>query len=286
MMLAALLLSVQVQPALAADPNADQGTAGIQIDPKGPRTPAELGYTKAYADAKNKQFSQKLRERMAQFASTGGVAPMLSGSVIPNAGATGQIGGFYTEYHQKTDSYCLVATAQSILAWKFGTGPYVGSSVETFQNMIKGKIGSYTDDYATFSYINKEYASRGSTFRYVPVNDKGSLASFQSRVIQESDFWNAPLYVRVNVTSHYYTWWQTKLAYHATVSIGYYNSGSSVMIGDPYTDSAHTNNCQAVSGYPGYSKTSDFGCVYYGFPTSNYWTAMTGVISSEQPEQY
>lgn len=281
-----LAVSAQVQPALAADPTGDSGTPGIQIDPNGPRTPAQLGYTKAYADAKNTQFAQALKARMATFAATGGVAPMPATPALA-AASGGQIGGSYSEYHEKQNTWCLPATAQSILAWKFGTSIYVGSSVLNSQTNIKGSIGNYTDDYAAFSYINGQYARWGSGFRYVPVNDKASLSAFQTRITQETDYWNAPLYVRVNVTSHYYAWWQTKLAYHATVSVGYGGSGSSVLLGDPYTDAAHTNNCQPVAGYPGYSSTSDYGCIYYGgFPTSNYWMAMTDVISGEQPEQY
>jgi hypothetical protein len=120
---------------------------------------------------------------------------------------------------------------------------------------------------------------------YVPVNDKGSLSAFQTRITQETDYWNAPLYVRVNVASHYYTWWQSSVAYHATVSIGYYSYGASAMIGDPFTDYAHTS-CQPYAGYPGYNSTSNYGCIYYGFPTSNYWHAMDNVNTNELPEQF
>lgn len=281
----AVMVPSQVQPALAADPNADSGTPGIQLDPNGPRTPEELGYTQAYADAKNAQFTLALRTRMATFAATGGIAPESSTVVTPNANGTNQI-GVVTEYHQKTQAWCLPATAQTILAWNFGTTAYVGSSVATSQQNIANAIGNYTDDYTTFGWINREFIRWNKVFRYVPANDKASLSAFETRITQETDRWKQPLYVRVNVTSHYYAWWQSKTAYHATINIGYYNYGANAMIGDPYTDPQHTNGCQPVAGYPGYSSTFDYGCIYYNFPSGNYWRAMTGVVSGELPEQY
>lgn len=285
----AVLLPAQASLALAANP-VDAGTAGIQVDPNGPRTPAQLGYTQAYADAKNAQFAKALQARMSTFASTGGIAP--AAGPVPMTGSSNSLAGF-TEYHQKTQSWCLPATAQGILAWNFGTSTYVGSGVAASQQAIANFMGNYTDDAWAFAYINGQFnrwgtaIRHGSSFKYVPINDKASLSSFETRLTAETTYWVEPLYVRVDVSSKYYAWTQGLQAYHATISIGYEGSGSSADIGDPYTDPQHTSNCQATPGhYPGYSSASDVGCIYHGYSSSYYWTAMTGVVNNESPEYY
>lgn len=151
---------------------------------------------------------------------------------------------------------------------------------------IANSMGNYTDDATAFLYINGQFRRWGSSFMYLPVNDKASLPAFEARITQESDYWVEPLYVRVDVSSIYYAWHQTKQAYHATVSVGYSGYGSATKIGDPYTDPQHTNGCAVVNGYPGYSSTYDYGCVYLGFSSSNYWHAMTGLVNGESPEYY
>jgi hypothetical protein len=275
----------QTSTAQAQGPS-DSGTAGITVDPSGPRTPAQLGYTQSYADTKVAHFTNALKVRMTRFASTSGVAPELVGPPAPMTATSGSL-STWTEYHQKTQSWCLPTTAQSILAWNFGATNYVGSSVAASQQNIANAIGNYTDDATAFSYINAQFKLRGSGFHYVPVNDKSSLASFETRIMEETSYWHEPLYVRVDVSSPYYAWTQTKQAYHATVSTGYYSSGAQTVIGDPYTDVAHTNSCTARPGhYPGYSSTADYGCIYYQFSSTNYWKAMTGVVSGESPEYF
>jgi hypothetical protein len=283
----ALAVLVPSQVALVQAANPVVGTPGIQVDPNGPRTPTQLGFTQAYADAKNAVFAKALQARMSTFASTDGVASEKATTVVPMTGGTNQIGTF-TEYHQKTQYWCLPTTAQSILAWNFGTTTYVGSNVANSQQNIANSMGNYTDDATAFAYINGQFRRWGSAFNYVPVNDKSSLSSFETRITQETDYWGEPLYVRVDVSSPYYAWTQGNRAYHATVSIGYYGYGSSAMIGDPYVDPQHTNGCTPTPGkYPGYSSTtSDYGCVYYGYSSNNYWLAMTGLVNSEKPEYY
>ena len=284
-MATALVFAGQISPVMASGP-LDSGTPGITVDPHGPRTPAQLGYTQAYADAKNVHFASALKTRMATFASTSGVATALVGPPTPIASSSGSL-STWTEYHQKNQSWCLPTTAQSILAWNFGASTYVGSSVAASQQTIANAIGNYTDDAAAFAYINGQFSRWGNGFHYVPINDKSSLASFETRIVEETSYWHQPLYVRVNVSSPYYAWTQTKVAYHATVSTGYYSSGAYTLIGDPYTDVAHTNYCTASPGhYPWWSSTSDYGCIYYQFPSNSYWKAMTGLVNGESPEYF
>ena len=253
-------------------------TTGIAIDPKGPRTPEELGYTKAYADAKQFQSQKAMTAlasaRAAQVAAASGYTMALD---------------FYMQYHQKADHQCLAATTQSILAWNFGTATYVGSSVASSQSVLAANIGTTSagaDDYRTFRYINTQFARWASTFRYVPVNDT-SLAQFRDRVQLETDYWYQPLYVRVDVTNPNYVWHQASPALHATVSIGYYFDGTTIagaVIGDPYT--ASTSGCPTRIGYPGYSSTPDYGCIYWAYPLNFYYNAKSGVVRGELPEQY
>jgi hypothetical protein len=98
------------------------------------------------------------------------------------------------------------------------------------------------------------------------------------------DTYSEPLYARVNVSSLYYVWHQTLPAYHATLSVGYSNNGSTTMIGDPYTSS--TNGCPEGIGYPGYSPNADYGCVYWGFSTNSYYRAVSGMVNGEDPEWF
>jgi hypothetical protein len=63
---AALSVAIGAGTASADDPQLSQSgaaTTGISIEPSGPRTPAELGYTDAYAAAKTARFSQDLLAR-------------------------------------------------------------------------------------------------------------------------------------------------------------------------------------------------------------------------------
>jgi hypothetical protein len=205
--------------------------------------------------------------------------------VIPNVYSAHYLGN-YTEYHQKATNFCLAATAQSILAWDFGTATYVGSSVLTSQTNIANVIQtgpSGADDYVAFSWINGQFARWNSPFRYVSTNDT-SLSSFETRVTGEVDTYYQPLYVRVDVSSPYYVWHQSKPALHATVSTGYSSYGSYVDIGDPLT--ASTSGCPEGIGYPGYSSTPDYGCIYWTWPTGNYYKAKSGVVDGELPEEF
>jgi len=79
----------QTSTAQAQGPS-DSGTAGITVDPSGPRTPAQLGYTQSYADTKVAHFTNALKVRMTRFASTSGVAPELVGPPAPMT-ATGRV---------------------------------------------------------------------------------------------------------------------------------------------------------------------------------------------------
>ena len=272
------MLAIQV-PGVAADgPQIGTATTGIQIDPNAPRTPTELGYTQAYADAKNSQLDQAVKGRLLTLANTGGVAPMSS---------TGQnYLSFWVEYHEKTQYNCLPATGQSILAWNFGAANYVGSDVKTSQTAIGNGMGTTThgtDDYVAFSYLNGRFAYRNSSFRYVPRNDT-TLASYETTIVYEIDSFKEPLYTRVDVSSPYYVWHQSTFALHATVSVGYWSSGAETTIGDPYT--ASTSGCPQGIGYPGYSSTPDQGCIYFGYSTDRYHRAKSGIVSNELPEQW
>jgi hypothetical protein len=285
----AVMLPAQASLTVAAAPT-DTGTPGIRIDPNGPRTPAEMGYSQAYADAKLAKFDSAMKTRMIKFSATGGIAPEVAstpGSVMPMDSSSNSIGAF-TEYHQKTQSWCLPATAQSVLSWNFGSATWVpGGNVQQGQQNLVNTIGNYSDDATVYSYINGQFSSHGSGFRYVAVNDKSSLSGFEGRITTETDLYREPLYVRVDVSSPYYAWTQSKSALHATVSVGYSSYGASTMIGDPYVDAAHTNGCIANPGvYPGYGSSSNTGCIYNGFSSSNYWQAMSGVVSGEKPEYY
>lgn len=193
---------------------------------------------------------------------------------------------YWVEYHQKTPYYCSPATAQSILAWNFGAGTYVGSDVTKSQTVIANNMGTTpkgSDDYRAFSYINGQFTRWHSTFVYVPVNDT-SLSAFETRIVNEADIWYEPLYTRVDVSSPYYVWHQNNPALHATVSVGYWSSGAQATIGDPYT--ASTSGCPEGIGYPGYSPTPDQGCIYFGYSTSNYYRAKSLPVNNELPEQF
>ena len=58
----AMLLGAQVPRASAGGPPGATTGTGISIDPNGPRTPAALGYTQAYADAKGAQLAQAIND--------------------------------------------------------------------------------------------------------------------------------------------------------------------------------------------------------------------------------
>lgn len=162
----------------------------------------------------------------------------------------------------------------------------MGSSVLTSQTTIAAAIntGPYgADDYVAFRYVNSQFSRWGSGFRYVATNDTTS-SSFQNRVTNEVDVYSEPLYVRVDVSSPYYVWHQGLYALHATTSVGYSNFGQTVMIADPYT--ASTSGCPQHIGYPGYSPTPDYGCIYCGYTTSSYYYAKSGTVYGELAEQY
>lgn len=68
------------------------------------------------------------------------------------------------------------------------------------------------------------------------------------------------------------------------MAVGYWSSGTQATIGDPYT--ASTSGCPEGIGYPGYSSTPNYGCIYFGYRADYYYYAKSGVISGEQPEQF
>src|SRR6266566_6232562 len=99
----AMMLVASTGTAFASDP---QGT-GIAINPNGPRTPSELGYTAQYAADKEARFQSNARARSIGTASVSSfpISASLSG---------------WTTYHEKTNYNCLPALGQSILHWDFG----------------------------------------------------------------------------------------------------------------------------------------------------------------------
>ena len=79
-------------------------------------------------------------------------------------------------------------------------------------------------------------------------------------------------------------WHQTTYGLHATVAVGYRDSGASSTITDPYT--ASTSGCPEGIGYPGYSRARDYGCVYFFWPTSSWFKSRSGIVDGELPEWY
>lgn len=251
----------------AADPAAggtgvnDQGTAG--------RTSVDLGYTDAYAAAKEQAFQQRH-----------------SGATVAAAAAAQSdlLIGWKT-YHQKTTYNCLPAVGQSMLDYAFGgyTAPSVaakqGTATQASGTITRGMgtTTAGTDDYKALTWVNGQYQAHASSWRYVAANDNS--LSFPARMSDEISLLAHALYVRVDLTSTHFPWHQTKAAQHATAAVAYGNSGATVNIADPF---GYTSSGRCVTSP--YSSTPDIGCVWQAWPTSDYYLAKDIVRGGELPE--
>jgi len=221
------------------------------------KTPAQLGYTDA--DVASKEAAVKRLEAQRQ-AGTISVSPM----------ATTSLSG-YVEFHQKTQAQCLAATVQSILHYRFGDG-WVAPSIAGMQTTINSHTGA--NESSAISYINQKFDSYNFGFHYV-VAAKVGRTWFNDDIIIDVGNLAMPSYTEVDVTSYDFAWHQTKPASHAT-TVSAYDGGAAVTtvsLDDPYTSASVGPGCHVYNGYPGYSSTPNYGCIYAQFDTQRLYNA-------------
>lgn len=262
--LAAVALLAGPGTALAGDPAS--GGTGINDQGGSTFTAVDLGYTDAYAAAKQQAFDQR------------------------HSGATPQVavatdGLAWTQYHQKTTYNCLPAVGQSMLHFAFGgyASPSVaavqGTATQAPGTITKG-MGTTTDgtnDYTALAWVNGQYQAKGSPWRYVAADD--NQYSFQGRMTDEITILAHALYVRVDLTSPNFPWHQTTAAQHATTAVGYSSGGAAVNIADPF---GYTSSGRCVVSP--YSSSPDVGCIWLNWPTSKYYLAKDVVRGGMYPE--
>jgi hypothetical protein len=249
----ALLVLATAGTALAADPKA--ATAGGQSGPLvgfvndvAGKTPEQLGYTAADVAAKQAQYNQV-------------AAKMSANTVYPGVG----IGG-YIEYHQKTTSWCLAATLQSILRYRWGS-TWVSPTVLSKQTSINSHTG--TNESNAIAYLNSQLQG---TFTYI-VYAKSNLSVFQTAIRVDIENNAMPSYTTVDVSSTQYAWHQSSPANHATTVTAYDTGIVAVDQNDPFTSPNTGSGCKAGVSNPAYSSTPDKGCVYPSFDITRLFNA-------------
>jgi hypothetical protein len=140
-----------------------------------------------------------------------------------------------------------------------------------------GTTTSGTDDYKALSYVNAQYAARGSSWFYVHANFTDE-PSFRSRL--EDEIWNLDnaTYVRVDLTNVNYAWHQSTPAQHATAGVAYSNSGLNTTIDDPFTHSV-SGTCMASP----YQSGNDLSCNWVNYSTHKYFLSKDIVRLGEDP---
>ncbi len=289
-LLVALVLS---GAAYAADPTPSTSPApaavwGTGIDTSHARawTDEELGYTSAYAASKDAALQKWVQANVPQASSEpAGVQPMLP-SAISLSG--------WVAYHQKYSWWCMDAVLESMLHQSLGG--WNSPSVLSVQTTIANAVGTHpapnpgTDDYTALSWVNGVY--RPSGWGYVAVKDT-SLSSFQNRLMYEIAGSLHALYVRVDLSSGYFMWYQGLDQYgnhplHATAAQGYSYAGADARVNDPFTTKNSDGTCNAAWDGGGADIACVWGITGPLFSTSNYYLSMdrTTFANSEYPEWY
>lgn len=250
-------------------------------------TAEELGYTNEYAASKDAAFQKWAAANAAQAngSLSDGVGPMLP-SAISLSG--------WVAYHQKYSSWCMDAVLESMLHQSLGG--WNTPSVLSVQTTIASAVGTHggdnpgTDDYTALAWVNGVY--RPSGWFYLAVKD-ASLSAFQNRLTYEVSTLLHALYVRVDLASNKFMWYQAPDQYgnhplHATAAQGYSYAGADARVNDPFTAKNSNGTCSYAWDYG----AADIACVWgiTGplFTTSNYYLSMdrTAFANSEYPEWY
>jgi hypothetical protein len=289
-----LLALVSSGPAYAADPTqpAPPGPApvwGTGIDTSRARTwtAEELGYTNEYAASKDAAFQKWAAANAAQVdgSLSDGAAPMLP-SAISLSG--------WVAYHQKYSWWCMDAVLESMLHQSLGG--WNTPSVLSVQTTIANAVGTHpapdpgTDDYTALAWVNGVYSPSG--WFYLAVKDT-SLSAFQNRLMYEVSTLLHALYVRVDLASNKFMWYQAPDQYgnhplHATAAQGYSYAGADSRVNDPFTTKNSDGTCNAAWDSGSANMACVWGIAGPLFTTSNYYLSMdpTAFANSEYPEWY
>ena len=176
------------------------------------------------------------------------------------------------KYHQKTTSYCLAASNQTILDTKFGG--YATPSVKAGQDAIYACTGTNAE--TGRQCMNTElqkHARTPSDWLYTNINVTSS-SSLWNYILYDVGTYSWPTFVRVNWDSPYWPDHNTgtTVVGHASDAIGYDSPSSAVKVYDPWTYVQTDGTCYVG---PGYSSSADRAC-HFTLTLQNYWNATLG----------
>jgi hypothetical protein len=255
--LTALVLSPSL--VLAAGPH---GT-GVKVGGSEGASAEELGYTEEYAASKEAAAAPE--------ESGGGVTTMAPPP--PEEGYPSSIVLDFKIYHQKTTYYCMPAVGQSIAHHRWGG--FNDPTVADKQATIAGSMGTTTggtSHTAALNWMNNKFEDRNDNWRYVSYR-AGSLAVFTSHG-KFDVYYGLPMYVRVDLHSNNYPWFDSQPTPHATLLTGYTNSGNRALSADPYSTTRADGTCKVSP----YSSSPNQGCIWGGasgpYQMSDYYLAV------------
>ena len=277
--------------------NAAYDGTGIDSSDTPYLTPADLGYTQADADAVNSALlSYKTLDPTGDAASTDGCGPDPCGESYPPPSYDLLPNLFM--WHEKHGKWCVPAVVGTILQYRttnYDVAQGSRPSVYHYESYFYSRLTSLAGEtkfgnngiasYWGLKLVNQEL---GALPKYVRIRPSSAT---DLRIISKSETWtmDVPLYLEINARDTAWVWHVcidddqngvkdgTTIHYsypqtHATVVVGYNQSGTNLLVGDPYI----TDPSQVANGQPTFDggKDSADESVVWVWPYTSVYLAM------------